>query len=299
MKRMMLMTMCIVVLAGFGTTRAGLADYDAYWQFENNDNDSSANSYNLYCDNALTWSYKTGVVGKSRYFMKGEGSPNDTAYRDINQTQKIRDVGNQFTLAFWVVSGMEDGWGTGDVFNYFSPTNNSRSILATAMGTSWNPEANRKQAIQFYLYDDSQQNYDAGRVYFVKSSNWDDANTWYHIVWVVNLDGSGGGIDSTIYCTPYNASTVSVGDSKDLAITDIHNYSGPDGQVELALGSSQDDFTQNEFYGRLDEMVFYNRALSQSEVQQLFDIGKAGQPIPEPATAGLLSLGLGFLVRRK
>ncbi len=49
----------------------------------------------------------------------------------------------------------------------------------------------------------------------------------------------------------------------------------------------------------LDEIGLWSRGLSQAEVQDIFQAGKAGSNVPEPATVGLLTIGTFGLLRRK
>ena len=49
-----------------------------------------------------------------------------------------------------------------------------------------------------------------------------------------------------------------------------------------------------------DEIGIWNRALSDLELQAVYDAGLSGTPLPEPATLVVLGLGgLAVLIRRK
>ena len=49
----------------------------------------------------------------------------------------------------------------------------------------------------------------------------------------------------------------------------------------------------------VDEVAVWDRALSQSEIEDIFAAGKAGQTIPEPISLLLLAAGSGVLLRRR
>ncbi len=49
----------------------------------------------------------------------------------------------------------------------------------------------------------------------------------------------------------------------------------------------------------LDELGIWNRGLSETEVQEIFDAGKAGTNIPEPATIGMMMSGIAGLICKK
>ncbi len=74
------------------------------------------------------------------------------------------------------------------------------------------------------------------------------------------------------------------------------------GQTEFIMGMA--DMTGEgrlPFDGLMDEVAIWNRAISAEEVSDVYDLGIAGQSIPEPATIGFMamaSVGMIF-IRRK
>ncbi|MFC1675670.1 LamG-like jellyroll fold domain-containing protein [Planctomycetota bacterium] len=74
-----------------------------------------------------------------------------------------------------------------------------------------------------------------------------------------------------------------------------NNYSGflQQGQTNNVLIGKKED-NPNNFNGSIDDVRFYNRALSSTEIQEIYTNG-----IPEPATIALLGFGSVSLLRKR
>ena len=62
--------------------------------------------------------------------------------------------------------------------------------------------------------------------------------------------------------------------------------------VNSAIGSNAHHI-EHEFFGVIDDVYIYDRALSPSEVQALYSV------VPEPSTALLVMIGLSALANRQ
>ncbi len=91
---------------------------------------------------------------------------------------------------------------------------------------------------------------------------------WYHVAVV----GRGPGNPITFYLTPVTAATV-VGSTSGQVIAGENGNYATDANHNLTIGSLANT-GQASFNGQMVDQAIYNRALSQSEIQQLFDYTK-------------------------
>ena len=91
---------------------------------------------------------------------------------------------------------------------------------------------------------------------------------WYHVAVV----GRGPGNPITFYVTPVTAATVA-GSTSGQAITGENGNYATDADHNLTIGSLANS-GQASFNGQMVDQAIYNRALSQTEIQQLFDYTK-------------------------
>jgi hypothetical protein len=281
------------------TVQATVSDYTAYWELDNRD-DSSVNGYHFTTGNYVRPDGE-GVAGGSAGFSNTTTYTDDTRSVEINAVPKIRDVGSQFTLSMWFKPRdlKTTGAGYEALFDYYHTATNDRAI-----SVMWHNGTGHAYA--FLSEDGAISDYGHSGTQQATADN-----TWHHLAVVGNLDGDDGSVDDLeIYLTPITAGSINPSQAWGLSLNSIHNYSGPDGVVKLAVGSSGENFLTTQvtrtLYGSwgdglIDEVAFYNRSLAQAEVSQLFDLGQSGEaiPIPEPATLFILSAGICSLVCRK
>ncbi|BCU76732.1 hypothetical protein llg_14470 [Luteolibacter sp. LG18] len=108
-------------------------------------------------------------------------------------------------------------------------------------------------------------------------------NAWHHVVQVVTPNGAN--------------STIAVYIDGVLA----GSYTTTNGQpsfTDINLGNARDGQSRG-WDGMIDEVAIYNRALGQSDVTELRNLGLAGLAVPEPASAVLGGLGSLLLWRRR
>ena len=91
---------------------------------------------------------------------------------------------------------------------------------------------------------------------------------WYHVAVV----GRGPGNPITFYVTAVSAASV-VGRSSGQVITGDNGNYATDANHSLSIGSLAHT-GQASFHGQMVDQAIYNRALSQTEIQRLFDYTK-------------------------
>ena len=92
--------------------------------------------------------------------------------------------------------------------------------------------------------------------------------TWFQVAVV----GPRPGRPVTFYITPVTAATVATYVSAQ-AITGVNGTYATDANHDLTIGSFSNT-GQASFNGQMLDQAIYNRALSQSEIQQLYDYTK-------------------------
>ena len=97
---------------------------------------------------------------------------------------------------------------------------------------------------------------------------------WYNVIWVKNSS------DHKIFLNGVEESLTRVIGSidEDMYFDDL--ISG--GTVGYTIGEFRRDSSTNQFEGFMDDVVIYDRALSQSETQEIYNGGLVGKPICTP-----------------
>lgn len=113
-----------------------------------------------------------------------------------------------------------------------------------------------------------------------------DADTWYHIVGVVDRSSN----TASLYVNG------ALDGSTDISgLGDTHIEAGHSGTYRMNFGTEFNASGPVEgLQGLLDEGVVLTRAVSATEVQNLYANG-----IPEPATLGLMGVGMVLMLRRR
>jgi hypothetical protein len=119
---------------------------------------------------------------------------------------------------------------------------------------------------------------------------------WHHLAAVSEM-----GVSTRFY---YDGQLVSTGPAP--VINDAGN-SNPNATPDLFIGANPQTGANNrEWFGRIDDVAQWGRALTASEIRNIYTSGVAGRSlgtvIPEPSSVALLLCGCGlfaFAVRRK
>jgi len=110
---------------------------------------------------------------------------------------------------------------------------------------------------------------------------------WQHVAQVFTTEGANTRL--TVYVDGVQTATGT-------ALTSSVDFSS------LNFGGSRDGTaTDRDWDGMIDEVAIWDRAVTSTEVTELYNLGLAGQAIPEPATIGLVVAfgGAMVFIRRK
>ncbi|MGO9611278.1 MAG: LamG-like jellyroll fold domain-containing protein [Verrucomicrobiia bacterium] len=186
------------------------------------------------------------------------GNPN-SALQDDGSTGYIRvptelTTGNPFTWSVWFQPGFTDTNVTYNLLNQGGAPGQgqtSPSIWINYIGGA----AVYPGSIDFYYYDGG------SGVHMVSPAvaQW-DTNAWYHVA--VTSDGSG---DRCLYVNG-------------VCVNSDSGQSFGQSQLDFYIGATA-AYNKNYFLGDIDDVLVYNRALSEQEIQQLY----AGASITQPS----------------
>jgi hypothetical protein len=116
-----------------------------------------------------------------------------------------------------------------------------------------------------------------------------DSN-WHHIAAVSEM-----GVSTRLY---YDGALVSTGAAPNINDAGAATPANPN----LFIGANPQTTPNREWWGRIDDVAQWSRALTVSEIQNIYNRGSAGIPlgrlIPEPTSVALLLCGCGFLAFR-
>lgn len=234
--------------------------------------DLSGNGYIGTLIDAVTW--VTGKFGYAVHINTGSNSQ----YVSVNDTPNMEWTGQAYSFGCW-----------------FYPTNAWTSYVGYPMSKAWNGNGRYNYQIgwggsQIVVYLMSGETFQ----YSAPAINVSPLNTWHHIF--VTLTA---GSNATICIYLDGTQVVSQG-------TNISSWTpsgGGNTNLPLALGTlypyaaGHPDSNNYNFPGYLDEVRFYNRTLSPSEVRDLF-ISYPLDPYPEYSdvyTSNTSGLGYGLV----
>src|SRR3989344_6072649 len=212
--------------------------------------------------NGPTWA--TGKVGNGALSFDGV---ND--YVNAGSGSLIDNL-STFSASVWVYGNGSGGNSAGKIFS--KVTNSAQGKLFTYNFSS------AVAAIQFFVH------FDGGTSLNVTCANKVILNKWQH--WVVTWDGTGEADNVHIY---RDGSEVTCGTRTDGTGSAVNEASG-----NMYIGSAVSG--ASGFNGLLDDLRIYNRALSATEITQLYNVGQAKiakTQSPAPCGSGApLSCGL-------
>ncbi|MFN0129137.1 MAG: LamG domain-containing protein [Verrucomicrobiales bacterium] len=272
-KALCVLSLGFLATAGITNAAVSASGLSAYWDFNNNGNDTAAS----YAGNADTGnnvmgpvgthdgSYGAGLFGGGGYIGIGtasDGSHFETAHHpDVNPV----DPNGNFTVAWWgnASAPFSTGWQAG---------------VAKGEGNNW----------RFHRTGDSSTiSWQGGGGDINSAANGLDNGVWHFFVGTKEADGS-----------------------RNLYVDGVLSASGPGGTaINIAdttpmMVGENPQANNREWVGQIDDVSVWQRALTGDEVGELYSRGLAGeslgQVIPEP-TSGLLGAFAAslLLIRRR
>lgn len=218
----------------------------AHYEFEGNANDSSGNGNNG--TESGNVKYVDGVIGKATQI----GDCNNSGHIKVPNSDSLK-FQNVFTVAYYVRLDSNAGMnGNGTCANYLS----GRTVFAKDHDRSGyfnRISINNNTGAFSSLFENNRYSSPTIKASTQKEGTF-ELNEWVHVALVINENEIIGYINGS-ETNRFNDLTIDLttGDSKDLYIGKYRNSWYP-------LGGSIDDFRM------------YNRALSHSEIQQLFSL---------------------------
>ena len=235
---------------------------EGYWQFEGDGNDSSGNSRDLDLHGGLE-ANSPGLFGTASYFpgdvSKFAQRPSDDSAFDFGS--------NDFTIQIWC--NLYDNGGTQVFIEKFSGANGPGWTISHS--GFW---ANSSSSLGTLISLEPQ--YQIG-----------PTDVWHQ--YTVRRTGN---------LIQYFYDSNPVG-----GVTVLSGWAMGDTNMPLLIGrrNPDDNITSGDFMpvrGRLDEIAIWNRALTDDDIDWLYN-GGDGNPAPEPATLGLLLIGGLALLRKR
>jgi concanavalin A-like lectin/glucanase superfamily protein/virulence plasmid B protein len=229
------------------TSSSAASGVVSYWKFDGNSNDSVGSVNGT--DTSVSYGTSYGKINQGASF---NGSSSKT---QVNSTNFERGTGD-FTIAVWAQA---QGAGTGgsDGPTLFLAGDTTSGALGSMTFLSWDKTGG---AITFEFYDGSN-----GATAYVPSG-YTTTGVWHYIVAersgghaILYIDGTQVAEDSVTFGTPSSANLTTT------------QY----GRIGGDRGTGGGGF----FNGYIDEEGFWNRALTPSEITQLFN-GGAGMQYP-------------------
>lgn len=117
------------------------------------------------------------------------------------------------------------------------------------------------------------------------------AGTWYHLVVTAKTDLPVGQDNVWMYLTPMGETSITKVMQTEWVPSDGDRAMNYYNTKPFIIGSQYTDW---QLEGKMDEVRYYQRHLSETEVQELYD-----SEVPEPATMLLLASGIGGLFIRQ
>lgn len=213
----------------------------AFYPFNGNANDAQGYEGSFFNGTVHNASLTTDRFGNenSAYVFNGTDS-----YINLGINSGINTINSDFTLAFWIC-----------------PEISSKGAIISSYGSDA-PTSKR-----FIAYTDS--NY--ARIRFLSSGIWQEAGSatafiqpgkWHHVVHVRKRNSLETFIDTTQIATLYNYSSYSITP----VVSSIINNPGIPAATTIIGAEMAGCDTCNYFKGKIDEVEFYNRAFSKSEI---------------------------------
>lgn len=239
-KRLFLFTLLVthIVLA---TAQMSTTSLVSYYPFNGNANDFQGYEgtfFNGIVHNATLTTDRFGNEN-SAYLFNGTNS-----YIDLGINAGINTINSDFTLAYWIC-----------------PELSAKGTVISSYGSA---SASSKR---FIAYTDS--NY--ARIRFLSSGIWQQAGSatnfiqpgkWHHVVHVRKRNSLETFIDTTEIATLYNYSSYNL----EPVVSSIINNPGTPAATTIIGAEMAGCDTCNYFRGKIDELEFYNRAFSKSEI---------------------------------
>lgn len=213
--------------------------------------DHSANGYTITQENGITSSdtVPSGYSGKSRSFA----SASEQRFYCDNSTCANLQIANQaFTMMAWVnVSTVPASASSYGIMRKYATMNNQRqyALLLTGTGSS---------QFKFSTYLSTSG---TSAVALSSTTTTYVASTWYHVAVVYNGTDVRIYVNGSLDCTPASMTG------------NLYNGTAP---YRIGTETNSSEQITNLFNGLIDEVGVFNRALSLSEVQDIYTNGLTG-----------------------
>ncbi|MBF0103148.1 MAG: LamG domain-containing protein, partial [Desulfobacterales bacterium] len=226
-----------------GFAHASLTDgLVAYYPFNGNANDESGNGNNGTVNGATLTTDRNGNANSAFSFNGSGNIISIDSNPSLNPTSSL-------TLVCWVYPLMYNTNGTGII------TKNDQYIL----GINW-PQGGNTQELNLWLYKQGWSLYALGKV---------PLNSWSYVAAVYNGNTASLYINGMLIGT-HNGTLITGTQTTASQINTTTN--------KLIIGTGNAS-TSQYFKGTIDNIRIYNRALSESEIQQLYN--ENSQPVDE------------------